>query len=238
MRQATRRTRWRLHQQHTRSNPQRPARNWIKFFDAAGKVSMFQTCSVNQICPRPRTLIGLPRFQANAAHAGGDFLTGAAMSYPNYRGTEEQRFWKRVKLLENGCWEWTGGLTDGYGSFALAVVTGQPQRHVRAHRWAYENLVGPVPKGKELDHLCRNRACVNPDHLQAVSKSENILRGLGAPAINSRKQFCKRGHAFSGDNLALTEKGGKIYRRCRECVRVLRGHIRRYSKKQYAKGTK
>jgi hypothetical protein len=81
------------------------------------------------------------------------------------------------------------------------------------HRYAYEALVGPIPDGKQIDHLCRNRACCNPEHLEPVTIQENIRRGEGPQAINARKTHCIRGHALSGDNLYLVPKSGR-----RNCV--------------------
>ncbi len=120
----------------------------------------------------------------------------------------EVRFWENVAVTGD-CWWWTGTIVpDGYGNFRVEGKT------VGAHRWSYKYLVGPVPKGLELDHLCRNPACVNPDHLEAVNHRENCLRGEGVSAINARKTECLRGHPFSGANLVI-EKSGQRY--CRKC---------------------
>lgn len=82
------------------------------------------------------------------------------------------RFWNKVQPLANGCWEWVAARTrDGYGRYWV-----NPS-HVLAHRWAYEKLTGPIPTGLESDHLCRNRACVNPAHIEPVTRRENLLRG-------------------------------------------------------------
>jgi hypothetical protein len=87
-------------------------------------------------------------------------------------GDDESRFLSKVLKHPDGCWEWTAGRSGGpgYGAFSLG------QRKVGAHRWSYENFVGPIPEGLELDHLCRNPGCVNPDHLEPVTRSENIRR--------------------------------------------------------------
>jgi hypothetical protein len=111
-----------------------------------------------------------------------------------------------------GCWEWDGAhTTAGYAETWDGV---RPQY---AHRASYELHKGPIPDGLQVDHLCRNRGCVNPDHLEAVSNRENSLRGSGPTAANHRRTLCKNGHPLSGDNLYVTTAG---YRRCRICIRA------------------
>jgi hypothetical protein len=85
----------------------------------------------------------------------------------------ERRFWRHVvRDPDTECWEWTAARKNGgYGSFAIG------RGNVYAHRFAYEMLVGPIPGGLELDHLCRNRGCANPDHLEPVTRQINVLRG-------------------------------------------------------------
>lgn len=123
----------------------------------------------------------------------------------------EVRFWAKVdKNGPGGCWLWTGALASGYG------VLGIDGRNVFAHRFAYELLIGPIPEGLTLDHLCRIRRCCNPSHLEIVTRGENVLRGEGPTARHARKTHCKRGHPFDEANTYRTPKG----RHCRACRRL------------------
>ena len=116
------------------------------------------------------------------------------------------RVWSKVRMT-GWCWEWIGAKTDGYGTIGINYS------RVRAHRFMYILANGPINSNLTIDHLCRNRGCVNPDHLESVSLGVNILRGNGHCAINARKTHCKRGHVFSGRNLMLVPGG----RKCRAC---------------------
>lgn len=116
------------------------------------------------------------------------------------------RFMLDVRV-DNGCWSWEGPTNhDGYGT---VTVDG---KKVMSHRFAYELFIGPIPKGLQVDHLCRNRACTNPEHLEPVTYQENARRA-GAAITH-----CKYGHAFTPANTYYTTKGR---RRCRTCNRRL-----------------
>lgn len=137
---------------------------------------------------------------------------------------EEDRFWSRVGMGHpDGCWVWTGALSKGYGRFSSA-----PGRCVPAHRFAYELLVGPVPGNLQLDHLCRNRACVNPDHLEPVTNRENVIRGNGPTAENARKTHCPEGHGYDEANTYVARDGRRVCRACNSAKQ------RRYRNRQSA----
>jgi hypothetical protein len=124
------------------------------------------------------------------------------------------RFWAKVEKTST-CWLWTAArIASGYGHFHVAR-NGQ-RRALKAHRVAFELLKGPIPDGMCLDHLCRIRECVNPDHLEVVTGATNTLRGISSPAINARKTHCHRGHEFTTENTYI-EAGS---RRCRACRRL------------------
>jgi hypothetical protein len=143
--------------------------------------------------------------------------------------TEAERFWPKVdkhgpvpaSRPELGpCWVWTGGrIPNGYGHFSLTQLPGTPKQRILAHRWVYEEMTGPIPEGLEIDHLCRNRACVNPVHLELVTHQMNGQRGIAGAVSTARqkaKTHCPQGHEYSPENTWVSPEG---HRQCRVCDR-------------------
>lgn len=129
--------------------------------------------------------------------------------------TDEVRFFSHVERGE--CWNWTAATNHaGYGVFG----TWNPRKQVRAHRWAYEYFIGPIPEGLQIDHLCRNRMCVRPDHLEAVTPKVNTQRGSNH---NRDKAICVRGHSLYV-NIYIDKLGRRV---CRDCHRIHRENRRR-----------
>jgi hypothetical protein len=124
--------------------------------------------------------------------------------------TRIQRFASKIHIETSGCWRWLGRIsTRGYGRFGMSEY---------AHRFSYTLFVGPVPDGLVLDHLCRNRWCVNPEHLEAVTSRENIERGnkAGRPP----KTHCIRGHAFTPENTRMANTRRWTQQVCLACRRI------------------
>jgi hypothetical protein len=118
----------------------------------------------------------------------------------------EARFWEKVEKTET-CWNWTASKNRRYGAFK---VGGRQGRNIAAHRFAYEMLVGEIPEDLVLDHLCRNKKCVNPDHLEPVTQRINVHRHFEMIG----RTHCKNGHEWNDDNIYMVE--GK-YPQCRPC---------------------
>jgi hypothetical protein len=125
-----------------------------------------------------------------------------------------QNLQSRIRINQKtGCWIWTGPLRYGYGDCSFKGIKTR-----RVHKVFYILFKGPVPTGLVLDHLCRNRACVNPGYLEPVTARENTLRGRGITARAARKKRCKYGHAFTPVNTRTGTDGSRI---CRTCTRRL-----------------
>lgn len=135
-----------------------------------------------------------------------------------------ERIQSKVMPSPSGCWLWSGCIADGYGK---AYWNGTS---ACAHRVTYELLVGEIPDGLQIDHLCRVRSCVNPAHLEAVTHAENVRRGDTGKETgrqNLAKPACPQGHPYSGDNLYVNPGTG--HRHCKACRRDYRA---RYNARQ------
>lgn len=147
------------------------------------------------------------------------------------RGDVEARFWSNVRIEEDKCHLWVGNKRpNGYGRFTVG------KKGCLAHRWAFERFRGPIPEGMQLDHLCRNRLCVNPDHLEPVTLKENIGRGLTGTNPNSW-QFrpqpnCPNGHEYTIENTVYLWKRDRIHRICRTCRKA--NWTRKNQRRRYA----
>lgn len=129
----------------------------------------------------------------------------------------DQRFWSRLEKTST-CWIWKGAIWGHHGpQYGRISYRGA---WVQAHRFSYELLVGPIPKGLTIDHVCKNTLCVNPLHLRPLSLADNIRRGVGTGTENwnGRKTQCPRGHPYSGENLYIGKSpDGYIRRFCKTC---------------------
>jgi hypothetical protein len=123
----------------------------------------------------------------------------------------EDRFWGKVEIT-GFCWNWTASAPGGYGKFG--VGTRVTQKTWSAHRFAYESLVGSIPDGYHLDHLCRNTRCVNPDHLDPVPAQVNNIRSFSLSAQRARQTHCHKGHEFSDENTYVDSRGRRTCIAC------------------------
>lgn len=148
------------------------------------------------------------------------------MGRPRKGVTDAERIFAQVDF--GLCWEWTGYVmspeTPGKGHGRVRV----DGRKVLVHRWVWEHLVGPIPAHLELDHLCRNNRCCNPDHLEPVTHRVNVLRGNAPAAHHARQTHCGQGHEFTPENTKTDSRGNRC---CRTCNR---GWQRNYAQRQAA----
>lgn len=136
--------------------------------------------------------------------------------YPTIaRRPRAERFWEKVEVNSHGCWFWTAHVSpSGYGRFSV------DGRTAYAHRVAYELAVGQIPVGLQIDHLCSNKRCVRPDHLEVVTNAENTRRAavrrreVGV-VHHGRQERCQRGHALTGENRYVAPCGQGHCRKCK-----------------------
>lgn len=137
-------------------------------------------------------------------------MSNSMSAVKTFREMVEPKLLTNRHITESGCWLWTGGrTTHGYG------ITNYQRKQVRVHRAAHELWKGPIPDGMELDHLCRARACFNPDHLECVTSRENTLRGQGPSARAAKATHCPSGHAYDESNTYLSRVGKRVCKTCR-----------------------
>lgn len=164
-------------------------------------------CSIDG-CSKPHLARGLCNKHYIRLRKHGDPLAGIdRLPWP-------ENLLSRLAVTPSGCVEFTGCRDrEGYGKLW------HPDGHGLAHRAMYVLMVGPIPDGLTLDHLCRNPPCVNPGHLEPVTLAVNILRSEARGAFNSRKTHCVHGHEFTEENTLKRAKGS---RGCRTCANEAR----------------
>lgn len=120
---------------------------------------------------------------------------------------------------KSGCWEWYRCRNDGYAQISYWSKKYKKTIQEYAHRFSYKLFNGEIPEGFDIDHLCRNRKCANPSHLEAVTRKENLMRGIGFVATLAAAKKCKRGHEFTDDNIYYLKRNG--IRQCIKCKNAL-----------------
>lgn len=167
-----------------------------------------RTCTVDQ-CSKKWFAAGYC-----SAHYGRQHHYGRLELLP--KKTDNERFWAKVEK-SGSCWEWRGErYKNGYGIFLIGF---KPKVRMVAHRWLWQKTFGPITPPLQVDHICRNRACVRLDHLRLLTPRDNLLCGIGPSAVNARKTHCIRGHEFTPEN---THRWGpeKRFRQCKTCNRL------------------
>lgn len=174
---------------------------------------MKRACSIDE-CEKPAAIRGWCHM-----HYGRWQRYGDPHMLTRVRAREEDaiyRFLENIAPHESGCWNWTGRTMRKEGYAVLVIKSGSPLE--LGHRFSYRFFTGPIPDGLVIDHLCRNRRCVNPDHLEAVTLGENVLRGVGTSALNAVKTHCPKGHPYDAENTYVRrDRRGRL---CRACGRA------------------
>lgn len=171
-------------------------------------------------CERPSKSLGLCAAHWQQQYDGRGLQP--IQRWSNDMGSLKESIEERLDKTdgESGCWVWSGMVNqDGYG---LVKIRG---KRVMVHRAYLQETGVSIPEGLTVDHLCRNRACANPDHLELVTNLENVMRGFSPPAVNARKTECKRGHPFDAVNTYVAPNGNRA---CKECRRM---HLRKWRSK-------
>lgn len=144
-------------------------------------------------------------------------INGLVLNYPDGFGHAYTRMLAAMNVSHSGCWESTTCISERGYSFISVTISPYSQVRIYRHQISYFLHNGPLERGMQIDHLCRNKKCFNPDHLDQVLPRTNYLRGNGPSAINRRKTHCIRGHAFEEGNIYWQRNGKK---QCRKCIKI------------------
>lgn len=140
---------------------------------------------------------------------------------------DHERFFKFIKITDGNCWSWTGFTHDGYGKFNIKTNVGSWKQYM-AHRVSYSIFKEITDNTLVIDHICRNRKCVNPDHLREVSTRDNVVENsMSFIAENVLKTHCPSGHEYSQKNTRISNRNGRY---CLECKRIKISKIRSVKK--------